>query len=202
VTGHPLNEFETIVKSFSHQNIFKYLSEENPIPRNEKVRFCGFITSVRTRRDKQNRMIAFCQVEDFIGKVECIFWGEAFAKFESLLVESSPITVTGRLDANDNTQIKIIVEEAYSFPQTLEEFTSGIVFNLEDNSSTNQSVIEIHNILTQISGKELKIVFILENDSTGEKREFVAFDQSININIQSLKQLQQVECVKSIKLLS
>jgi DNA polymerase-3 subunit alpha len=202
VTGHPLNEFEPIVKSFSNQTIFKYLDEEETIPRNEKVRFCGLITNIRTRRDKQNRMIAFCQVEDFIGKVECIFWSEGFSKYESLLVESSPLMVVGKLDANDNSQIKIVVEEAFSFAQVLEQFATGIIINLQDNEFTQKSVLEIHNILTQINGREMKIVFILENEATGERKEFVAFDHNSNVNIQVLKQLQQVESVKGIKLIS
>lgn len=202
VTGHPLNEFEAIVRSFSHQNIFKYLNDENPIPRNEKVRFCGLITNIRTRRDKQNRMIAFCQVEDFTGKVECIFWGEAFAKFETLLVESSPITIIGRLDANDNSQIKIIVEEALSFTNTIEQLATGIVINLVEEKNNLNSITEMHNILTQIGGKETKIVFILESELTGEKKQYVAFDKSINLNISALKHLQELESVKSIRLLS
>lgn len=202
VTGHPLNEFEAIVKSFSHQNIYKYLSEEETIPRNEKVRFCGLIANVRTRRDKQNRIIAFCQVEDFIGKIECIFWGEAYAKYESLLVESSPITISGRLDANDNTQIKIIVEEAFSFSNTLEQFATGIVINLIEELTDSYVINEIHNILTQIEGKETKIVFLLENEKSGEKKQFIAFDKSVNLNINTIKQLQKLVSVKSIRLLS
>jgi DNA polymerase-3 subunit alpha len=202
VTGHPLNEFEAIVKSFSHQNIFKYLSDEDPIPRNERVRFCGLITNIRTRRDKQERMIAFCQIEDFVGKVECIFWGEAYAKYESLLVESSPITIIGRLDANDNTQIKIITDEALSFSNTIEQLASGIVIHLIEEKTDNHVIHEIHNILTQIGGRETKIVFILENEKNGEKKQFISFDQSVNLNIQTIKHLQSLESVKSIRFLS
>ncbi|OGU57580.1 MAG: DNA polymerase III subunit alpha [Ignavibacteria bacterium GWF2_33_9] len=202
VSGHPLNEFKILVKSFSHKDIFQYLDEEVMIPKNEKVRFCGLISSIRTRRDKQNRMIAFVQIEDFVGKVECIFWSEAYSKYEDILVESSPITVYGKLDPNDNLQLKIIAEEAYSFLQTLDKFATGIVIKLIDNEKTEKSIFEIHNILSQLSGKELKIVFILENDEKGEKKQFVAFDYATNLNFQVLKQLQQVECVKKVKLLS
>jgi DNA polymerase-3 subunit alpha len=204
VTGHPLNEFESIVKSFSNSNIFRYLNKDedindNDLPKIEKVRFCGLISSVRTRRDKSNRLIGFVIVEDFIGKVECIFWSEAFAQFENLLIEDNPITIEGKLDYNDSTQLKIVVENAYSFQETVSKNSKGLIIYLDVLLCTENDIQQIYELIIKKNGygKSSDIVFIL-NDGT-IKREYITFEQSVNYDLNIIKQLQSLKCVKLIR---
>jgi DNA polymerase-3 subunit alpha len=202
VSGHPLNEFEYIVKSFSNVNIFKYLEEENELPTtNEEIRFCGLITHIRTKRDKSNRLIGFVQVEDFIGKVECIFWSESFNKFEDLLIENQPITVIGKLDFNDSTQLKIVVKQAFSFEETLQNFSNGLKIYLDGNIAKPADIKEISKIIiNNNTGKLSNLIFIVNYEDA--KKEFIAFDQPIVFTIAKLKQLQSLKCVKAIRIVS
>jgi DNA polymerase-3 subunit alpha len=204
VTGHPLNEYESIVKSFSNTNIYKYFSlkdqdNENDLPKIDKVRFCGIISSIRTRRDKSNRLIGFVLVEDFIGKVECIFWSDAFAHFESLLVEDQPITIEGKLDLNDTAQLKIVVENAYSFEDTLKKYAKGLIIYLDYLNCSEIDIQKIYNLIIDKKGmgKSSDIVFIF-NDGVS-KKEYIAFEQQVIYDLDILKQLQSLIYVKSIR---
>ena len=172
---------------------------DNDLPKIEKVRFCGLISSVRTRRDKSNRLIGFVIVEDFIGKVECIFWSEAFAQFENLLIEDNPITIEGKLDYNDSTQLKIVVENAYSFQETVSKNSKGLIIYLDVLLCTENDIQQIYELIIKKNGygKSSDIVFIL-NDGT-IKREYITFEQSVNYDLNIIKQLQSLKCVKLIR---
>ncbi len=204
VSGHPLKEFSEIVKSFSNTTISKFKINDEIFEKSyampNETRFCGLISSVRTRRDKQNRMIAFAIVEDFYGKVECIFWSEAYAKFEHLLIESSTITVFGKVDVSDESSIKIVVSEAYSFIETIEKFTSGIVINLDETKLSNEDMLIIRDTLEIDSSGNNKLIISLENSQNKTVNQFISYDNKINLN--KINELKKLSCFKNYQYLT
>lgn len=201
VSGHPLKEFDVIVKSFSNTNLTRInlgSEEEDTIELPEFVRFCGLISSIRTRRDKSNRLIAFVIVEDYYGKIECIFWSEAYAKYQHLLVENSTVTIVGKLDAADSNILKIVVSEVYTFPETIEKFATGLIITL-DKLQTNRTNLEnLKKLLKIEQGGRFKLVFILNGDDT-ESEKYISFNNKIDFsNLTKLKTLKFVKQYKFI----
>lgn len=196
VTGHPLKEFDVIVKSFSNTNLtrIKLGSDEEDTPDlPEQVRFCGLISSIRTRRDKSNRLIAFVMVEDYYGKIECIFWSEAYAKFQHLLVENSTVTLSGKLDANDPNSIKIVVSDVYTFPETIETFATGLILTLNKSMVNRQELEKLKDILEIKQGGKLKLIFVLNGDEKSSDK-YISFNNYINFN--NLSKLKSLNFVK------
>ncbi len=199
VTGHPLKEFDTIVKSFSNTTLtrIKLGSEEEDTPDlPEQVRFCGLVSSIRTRRDKSNRPIAFVMVEDYYGKIECIFWSESYAKYQHLLVDNSEITLVGKLDSNDPSAIKIVVSEVYTFPDTIDKFATGLILTLNKSLVTREGLEKLKNILEIKQGGKLKLVFVLNGDESSSEK-YISFNNHINFsNLSKLKSLNFVRYYK------
>lgn len=199
VTGHPLKEFDVIVKSFSNTTLtrIKLGNEEEDTPElPEQVRFCGLVSSIRTRRDKSNRLIAFVIVEDYYGKIECIFWSESYAKFQHLLVENSTITIVGKLDADDPSSIKIVVSDVYTFPETIETFATGLILTLNKTMINRQGLEKLKDVLEVKQGGKLKLVFIINGDEKNADK-FISFNNFINFN--NLPKLKSLNFVRYYK---
>lgn len=199
VSGHPLKEFDVIVKSFSNTTLtrIKLGEEDEDTPElPEQVRFCGLISSIRTRRDKSNRLIAFVIVEDYYGKIECIFWSESYAKYQHLLVENSTVTIVGKLDAGDPSSLKIVVSDVFTFPETIENFATGLILTLNRGLTNRAELEKLKKLLDIQPGGKLKLIFVLNgDDKTSEK--YISFNNYINFhNLPKLKSLNFVKYYK------
>lgn len=199
ISGHPLKEFDVIVKSFSNTSLtrIKLGEEDEDTPElPEQVLFCGLISSIRMRRDKSNRLIAFAIVEDYYGKIECIFWSETYAKYQHLLVENSTLTIVGKLDAGDPSSLKIVVSDVYTFPETIENFATGLILTLNRELTNRAGLEKLKKILEIKPGGKLKLVIVLNgDDKTSEK--YISFNNYISFhNLSKLKSLNFVKYYK------
>jgi len=199
ISGHPLKEFDTIVKSFSNLTLtrIKLGGDEEDTPElPDQVRFCGLISNIRTRRDKSNRLIAFVMVEDYYGKIECIFWSETYAKYQHLLIENSTVTITGKLDASDPSALKIVVSEVYTFPETIEKFATGLIIYLDKTSINRNGLEKLKKQLEIRPGGRLKLIFVVNGDNIKSDK-YISFNNYINF--QNLEKLKSLGFVRNYK---
>ncbi len=199
VSGHPLNEYESITKSFSDISINKWKDPENRT-QTEKIMLCGLISGIRTNRDKKGNQIAFVQVEDFSGKAEAIFWSNSFAKYEGILQEGRPITIYGKVDTTED-DLKIFVDEAYSLPDTITTFAKGYKIWLDTKTANKETIKNIKKIISNSKGKTGKLAFILNNKNEPKHKEFIAFDVPLDFAIETIKKLEKIPGIQSVRLM-
>ena len=131
LTGHPLDEYEeTLRKAVSHK-VSDILSESDDIlddvrddaalyadammkksgfQDGERVILGGMIRDISRKITRNSAMMAFMNLEDLSGVLECIVFPKTYDKVVSYLKEDSIVLVKGRLSLKEEENPKLIVE--------------------------------------------------------------------------------------------
>jgi DNA polymerase-3 subunit alpha len=186
VSGHPLNEFQPYVKSFTNVNLSN--GEEN-IPKDIKI--CGMITEIRTRRDKKDNEIGFCMIEDFNGKAELIFWSDAYDKFKHLLTADAILYVTGKLNEKGE-QIKVVVNEVQTLENALKAMGNGVQVWLKLDDKDLNNLKNIKTNLPQGSSQNSRIRFFVSSNDNTIKKTYYSVESPLPINTKTISMLCSV----------
>ena len=84
ISGHPLNDFDLVMKRFCNIHLGVLETEEakkNP----GEYKFAGIITAVQHRMTKTNKPWGFFEIEDKHGSMEFRLFGEDYTKFRQYL---------------------------------------------------------------------------------------------------------------------
>ncbi|MCX7774046.1 MAG: DNA polymerase III subunit alpha [Clostridia bacterium] len=117
VSGHPLDEFQDIIKE--QVTVFSYDFElpeegqtmESTLADGQQVKIAGIVTEIKTISTKSNRMMAFVMVEDLYGLIEVIVFPNIYEQYTRLLSTESQILVEGRISIKEDEQPKILAEK-------------------------------------------------------------------------------------------
>ena len=100
VTGHPLNEYRSILENGKYTPINSLADKEDKTT----VQVAGALEAVEKKfTKKEGKPFAIVMLEDLTGSIEIRIWSEAFAKCSQLLEKGKVISVTARLDRRDDT---------------------------------------------------------------------------------------------------
>ncbi|OQB12385.1 MAG: DNA polymerase III subunit alpha [Firmicutes bacterium ADurb.Bin193] len=118
VSGHPLESKRDVILSSSSISIGEILSafseeSEGEITDGQQVKIAGIITKIQLKYTKKDEQMAFLRLEDLSGTIEVIVFPRVLNDFESLLTEQSIIVVSGRIDAREEQEPKIIMDAAF-----------------------------------------------------------------------------------------
>lgn len=175
VTGHPLSEFEHIIKRYSSAN-----SEQLAhLQMNTKVRIGGIITSVKrtvTKRDSRN--MAILTLEDLEGQVEVVVYPNVFDQYAQFTQENKPVFVVGQAQAQEE-KAKIIASELVPIEEAVKSFSGTVYINLFESHANDDILEQLKIILNQYPGKYP--LSLCMNLSTGEKVT-LAIDGDVKVN--------------------
>lgn len=158
VSGHPLEPYRVDVQSFSSVKF----SELVDMKANEDVFILGSIMSIQKKLSREGKAFAIVTVEDFSGKCECVFWGEAFEKYKDLIVDEQPIAISGRVRKNSiNDTANIVVNEAFAISEVRRKRVKGIVFKVVDDGETvNDELANLKSLLARHPGNCISYVAV------------------------------------------
>ena len=91
ISGHPLDDFKTEMKTFCNGNLAMFNSLENYV--NRDITFGGVVTDIQHRVSKQGKGWAIFMVEDYTDSYEFRIFGEEYLKFRHFLVKNSFVYV-------------------------------------------------------------------------------------------------------------
>lgn len=84
ISGHPLNDFELVMKRYC--NIHLGILDTEEVKKNPgEYKFAGVVTAVQHRMTKQNKPWGFFEIEDKHGSMEFRLFGEDYTKFRQYL---------------------------------------------------------------------------------------------------------------------
>ncbi len=148
VSGHPLEPYRIDVTSFvSH----KAVDLENT-KQNDQVLVGGVIVGITRKLDRNGNAFAIVKLEDFTGKIECIFWSEAFRQYQELVVDEKPLFIRGKVRRNGPDEVPTVVaDEAYEIPAMRKRMARGILLRLFE-SDNGQTLENIERICTRFRG--------------------------------------------------
>ena len=149
VSGHPLEPYRIDVTSFaSHKAI-----EINNTKQNDPVMVGGVIVGITRKLDRNGNAFAIVKLEDFTGKVECVFWSDAFRQFQQLVVDEKPLFIRGKIRRNGPDEAPtVIADEAYEIPAVRKKMTRGVLFRFFEDDNSAEAITEIERICGRFHG--------------------------------------------------
>ena len=115
ISGHPLSKYEAVLKRFiTHDSISLNASEEDEPPKDgDRAVVGGIITGIKAIVTKNNRPMAFVQVEDLYGTFEVVVFSKLYEEKIYLLKKDIPILIKGKISKKDEGTVSIAASSIY-----------------------------------------------------------------------------------------
>lgn len=121
ISGHPLEEYEERWrKNITAVTTDFQLDEETNKTRvrdGELVVIGGMIMGKTIKYTKNNRVMAFLQIEDLVGTVEVIVFPNIYERNSGMLMEEAKVFVSGHVNAEEEKASKLICDRIFSFDE-------------------------------------------------------------------------------------
>ena len=119
VSGHPLQEYEERWKKNITAVTSDFLLDEETkrtkVYDGQTVIVGGMIMGKTVKYTKNNRMMAFLQLEDLVGTVEVVVFPNVYERNQAALTEEAKIFISGHVSAEDDKASKLICDRIIPF---------------------------------------------------------------------------------------
>ena len=121
ISGHPLEEYEERWrKNITAVTTDFQLDEETNKSRvrdGELVIIGGMITAKTIKYTKNNRVMAFLQIEDLVVTVEVIVFPNIYVRNSGMLTDEAKVFVSGHVNGEEDKASKLICDRIFSFDE-------------------------------------------------------------------------------------
>ena len=148
ITGHPLEKMREQIlkltnisskemKEIDEQNVSANEDVEQQVQENIKYRdgqeviIAGIVTSVKKKYTKNNKIMAFVNIEDLNGTAELIVFESTYLKYQDKLIEENIIIVKGRLSIREDDETKIVAQDIKNFGEGFNDITKENIVKTE-----------------------------------------------------------------------
>jgi len=139
VSGHPLEEYIGLWKKHATVMTSDFaLDEETGTTKTtdgQRVTVGGIIESKTVKYTKNNKTMAFLNIEDLVGNVEVIVWPNDYEKNSRYLNEDEKVFIEGRVSCEEDKNAKLICDKIIPFSEiprkvwikfaTMDDFAEG-----------------------------------------------------------------------------
>lgn len=146
VTGHPLDDYRTVLESGKYVQIARLANEEDK----SIVTVAGALITVDKRFTKNSKPFAIVTIEDLSGSLEVMIWNEVFAKAQQHIVEGQIIAITGKLDVREEGVRLGANEVALVQRPALKEIPVVLHFS---EQATPEDIVKVREIVRRYPGK-------------------------------------------------
>ena len=198
ITSHPLDEYADRIEQLvtvTSQDLADVLDSEEQGEMHTFVRdgmqatMAGIITSKKNLITKNNKMMAFVDMEDLYGTVEVVVFPNIYERFGSLVAEDSIISVTGSINFKEGEVPKLLAEKIVDLRSLTEELEQsresaqtasaepvtdapeGLVKIKLPSGNTNEMLNRIRNVMLAHRGKYQAIIYMPQGGSFRTERE-------------------------------
>jgi DNA polymerase III subunit alpha len=166
VSGHPLEPYRVDVLSFvSHKAIELETAQQNDI-----VMVGGVIVAIARKLDRNGNAFAIVKLEDFTGKIECVFWSEAYKQFQHLVQDEMPVFIRGKIRKGVDETPSVIVDEAMEIRGLRKRATRGVLVRLFDTEQTGRTIERMREICEKYRGN--CTTFVTVETAAGTHRKY------------------------------
>ncbi len=167
VSGHPMEEYEAIWrKKITNTTSDFYLDEETGATKvvdGSSVIVGGIIADKKIKYTKNDKVMAFLNLEDLVGNIEVIVFPRDYEKNASRIKEENKVLIKGRVSVEEDRDAKLICESITGFDEIPKKL--WIKFKTkEEYLSVND---ELMGMLRESDGKDTVVLYI---EATKEKK--------------------------------
>lgn len=171
LSGHPMDEYTSFSRLMKADRTGDIISNDGGLYFDgKKVSVVCIVTKVKTQLTKNNKMMAFANIEDRYGSLEVVVFPNVYEKYAMYLNDGKVIIIRGTLNFKENEEPKIIcdtIEKARSNDECKSsEFAKKQVIkpvNQTNNPSKPSALyIRIDDLNTELYNKAKRVLDIFE----------------------------------------
>ncbi len=162
ISGHPLEEQEELWRKGISSTTADFGSNEEigePAVRdNMPAIIGGIIVDKKIKYTKNDKIMAFLQIEDLVGSVEVIVFPRDYEKNSDKLLEDNKVFVRGRVSLEEERDGKLICEKITAF----DEIPKKLWIKFPSKEAYESKSKELLDLLADSDGKDSVIIYIEE----------------------------------------
>ena len=196
ISGHPLEPYEKSLNKFSTITTLEIYNKGDGIKNlrdGQKVAIGGIIVSRRNMVTKNNNMMAFINIEDMYGPIECIVFPQTFERYSNIILEDNVIAIKGKLSMSEVEEPKIICEQI----KLLDDVNLNKMYIKISNDKDSYTIPRINDILKDYPGEVPVYLYVEKENRTYLADRKLWIKEDINL-INKLQELLGPETVKVI----
>ena len=121
ISGHPLEEYAQMWKKNITNTTTDFLLDEETgetaVKDGQNATIGGIITDTKIKYTKNDKVMAFLQIEDLVGSIEVVVFPRDYERNSAKLLEDSKVFVKGRVSVEDEKDGKLICERITGFDE-------------------------------------------------------------------------------------
>ncbi|MEE1220182.1 MAG: DNA polymerase III subunit alpha [Ruminococcus sp.] len=166
LSGHPIDDYEDYANALNSDKTGEIITNEgNLYFDGKKVSLVCIVSSVKVQITKNNKMMAFVNVEDRYGKIELVVFPDVYNKYSALLNDGIAILIKGTLNFKENEEPKIICDSVAK--ALTNEEAKNMTVATERNKATRQPAptalyLRIDDLDTELFYKAKRVLDIFE----------------------------------------
>ncbi len=160
ISGHPLEEYEEMWKKNATNTTADFLLDEETgvtaVQDGQSATIGGIIADKKIKYTKNDKIMAFLQVEDLLGSIEVIVFPKDYEKNSALLTEDSKVFIKGRVSVEEDKDGKLICERITGF----DEISRKLWIKFPDKEAYEAAEKELLSQLAQSDGKDSVCIYV------------------------------------------
>lgn len=176
LSGHPLAQYGKLLKRYRIPSTVEVFAMADQT----MTRIGGIISRIEKKfTRKEKKPMAVVHLEDMEGTIEAVFFSDAYAEHERLLVEGAAILIGGEVSkVIDRERVSIKVHEIFPLSQVPDRFTKHALIRVPSTLAESGFIEKIQLVLKTHPGK---IAVILCIEFPGGEKVYVNADSSFKI---------------------
>jgi len=158
LSGHPLQPYSYALKKMGINSI----QDCQGLAAGTKVKLAGLCLQKKKHTGKNNKKMAFCQVEDFTGQCELTIFSELLSLCEHLLEQDEPLYIeakisdyTGKVTSEDEEDqdkpLKLTAEKIMLLAEAMQTRSEPIILDISLDFPT-ENLLKLKDILNKYKG--------------------------------------------------
>ncbi|MCX7679582.1 MAG: DNA polymerase III subunit alpha [Spirochaetes bacterium] len=161
LTGHPLAKYEFEMQAFACTKISDL--DCNQHANEATVSIVGVISNLKTKTSLNGNRFAIAMIEDMSGSIEAVFMPNIFAKYELNIKPDEPLLFRGKIEFDDETPKRIIVNEVKSLNDIRTDSISAIHIKI-DPGRMNAATLEALKEIVEKNSGDCPVLFHVKNN--------------------------------------
>ncbi len=162
ISGHPLEEYQEMwrrnITNTTADFVMDEESGEVAAQDGRIVTIGGMIAEKKIKYTKNERVMAFLQVEDLLGSIEVIVFPGQYERFGKEIVEDNKVFIRGRVSLEEEKDGKLICEQITPF----ENVTRKLWIKFATKEEYEGRKEELFDALRQSEGKDSVVIYVAQ----------------------------------------
>ncbi len=149
VSGHPLARFAELMKEMSSMPVAEVQNIQGSDER--QLILTGVLCDKKVILTKKGDKMAFANLEDMSGKIECVIFPKTFAEYEKMMEGKDPVVIEGTIRLGE-TPRKMFPSKILELKNQADIRVSGVRVCLDTMKATRSNLERLKQVLVTFKG--------------------------------------------------